>query len=281
MYKAIRALNYRLRLKNQSSPFSDGHQVCLFTKRPILHRDFTQSSLQEAMNELQRMLCERNLLANCSGRFDAETEEAVKEFQKQNNLSVDGIVGPLTWACLYYPRLSRSYKESCPDLEKAVKTMQSILQEEKFLNKEPDGNFDRQTEKAVRRFQQVYGLKSDGIVGAATWAVLLGMRQRTGRGFPSALYLATDQSWVLGEQLLIVSCILLGIYHSPLPGTPPIFTTALATAYGLTYVVPFLLEKLPIKQHSRVSQTLLQYAPYVLTGIFWKPILNVLTASIK
>lgn len=86
---------------------------------------------------------------------------------------------------------------------------------------------------------------------------------------------------MLGEQLLIVACILLGIYHSPLPGSPPMFTTAVATAYGLTYVVPLLLEKLPIKQHNHVSQALLQYAPYVLTGIFWKPIFNILTASIK
>lgn len=282
MYRNIHTLLYRFKIRKQTSLFSDGRQICLFTKRPILHQDFTQSSLQEAINELQQLLHEQSLLSNCSGRFDAETEEAVKEFQKQNHLNIDGIVGPLTWACLYYPKLSRhGYEEKCPTLAKAVKTMQSILRDEEFLTKDPDGRFDRQTEKAIRKFQQVYGLKNDGIVGAATWAVLLGMRQKINGGAPSAIYLSTDQSWILGEQLLIVSFILLGIYHSPLPGSPPMFTTALATAYGLTYVVPLLLDRLPIRQNNHVSRTLLQYAPYVLTGIFWKPIFNILSASIK
>lgn len=33
-----------------------------------------------------------------NGLFDKETEKAVKEFQKANSLTVDGIVGPKTWA---------------------------------------------------------------------------------------------------------------------------------------------------------------------------------------
>jgi len=33
-----------------------------------------------------------------NGLFDKETEKAVREFQKANNLTVDGIVGPKTWA---------------------------------------------------------------------------------------------------------------------------------------------------------------------------------------
>ena len=34
------------------------------------------------------------------GSFGAETEEAVKAFQRDNGLTADGIVGPLTWAAL-------------------------------------------------------------------------------------------------------------------------------------------------------------------------------------
>ncbi|MGD1805243.1 peptidoglycan-binding domain-containing protein [Dapis sp. BLCC M126] len=34
------------------------------------------------------------------GIFGVATEEAVKKFQKFNDLTVDGIVGPQTWATL-------------------------------------------------------------------------------------------------------------------------------------------------------------------------------------
>ena len=35
-----------------------------------------------------------------SGKFDAGTEAAVREFQRDNGLVPDGIVGPRTWATL-------------------------------------------------------------------------------------------------------------------------------------------------------------------------------------
>jgi peptidoglycan hydrolase-like protein with peptidoglycan-binding domain len=36
-----------------------------------------------------------------TGRFDAHTEAAVRQFQRENGLVPDGIVGPRTWATLY------------------------------------------------------------------------------------------------------------------------------------------------------------------------------------
>lgn len=47
-----------------------------------------------------------------------------------------------------------------------------VLQE--LLNVVPDGVFGPQTEKAVRSFQETAGLSVDGIVGQATWGILLG-----------------------------------------------------------------------------------------------------------
>lgn len=54
-----------------------------------------KGSRGDAVATLQRML---NLLPD--GIFGAITDEAVRDFQKSNNLSVDGIVGPKTWAAL-------------------------------------------------------------------------------------------------------------------------------------------------------------------------------------
>ncbi|MEH2138619.1 peptidoglycan-binding domain-containing protein [Nostoc sp.] len=99
----------------------------------------------------------------------------------------------------------------------------------------------------MQRFQRTYGLKDDGIVGAATWAVLLGMRQKIeDKSFLQLVYFLSPQSWFLWEQFLMISFIMLGIYYSPIPENEPKLSTALATAYGLTCIVPFLLECLPI-----------------------------------
>ncbi|MBH8574720.1 peptidoglycan-binding protein [Nostocaceae cyanobacterium CENA369] len=274
MNRATRSLIFSLGLKQPQAYFPDEKQVCLFNKRPILYRGFTPKSVQESINELQERLYAKGFLENISGKFDFETEEAVKEFQKLNNLRVDGIVGPLSWACLFYPKISRVRGITPPELQDAVKELQTILYEEGFFKKEPDGYFDRETERGVKRFQRVYGLKDDGLVGAATWAVLLGMRQKIDKSFPQLVYFVSPQFLFFWEQLLMISCILLGIYHSPIPSPAPHLNIALATAYALTCIVPFLLECLPLKHSSKTSLPLFKYAPYVLTGIFWKPIIN-------
>jgi len=272
MNRTIRSLTLLFGLRQPRPYFPEEKQICVFNKRPILYRGFSPKSVQESIDELQEYLQAQGFLTNISGRFDLETEIAVIEFQKKNNLQVDGIVGPLSWACIFYPKLDRYQKNISSESQESVKELQTILHEEGFLKKEPDGCFCRQTERAVKRFQRIYGLKDDGLVGAATWAVLLGMRQKVDRGFPRIVYFLSPQSWFLWEQFLMISFILLGIYYSPIPGETPKLNTALATAYGLTCIVPFLLECLPIRQSKQSSLPLLRYAPYVLTGIFWKPI---------
>ncbi|MGA7937206.1 MAG: peptidoglycan-binding protein [Kovacikia sp.] len=253
----------------------------MFNKRPTLHQDFTPNSVQNAIEELQTVLHEKGLLSNLSGRFDTETEAAVKVFQEQNHLLVDGIVGPLTWACLYYPKLSRTCKKASAVPQDKIRELQSLLAQEGFFNQEPGGQFDHATERAVKRFQKTYGLRADGVVGAYTWAVLLGMRQKPEiLSFLTAIYLLPPHSFFLGEQLLMICLILLGIYHSPLPGSPPELNAALTTAYGLTYVVPLVLERFSLNPR-KSNLFLLQYAPYVLTGIFWKAILSLIETRIK
>ena len=255
-------------------PFPNGQQVFLFNKRPILYKDFTQTSLQEAIHELQSLLISKGLLTTVTGKFDVKTEAAIKQFQRENQLFVDGVVGPLTWSCLRYPRLSRQDKAFAPAAQIAIREIQSILQQEGLLHHAPTGQFDRATERAIRRFQKLYGLRDDGIVGAATWAMLLGMRQRS-ENSQRTIYLLPLHWLPVWEQMLMITCILLGIYYSPLPGTTPHFKAALTTAYGLAYVVPFLLDRLPLRPPDRPDLRFVQYAPYVLTGIFWKPLIQV------
>lgn len=53
-----------------------------------------------------------------------------------------------------------------------VKTLQSKLNTLGFLDGKTDGVFDWETLSAVKWFQEKFGLKNDGVVGATTWVAL-------------------------------------------------------------------------------------------------------------
>jgi peptidoglycan hydrolase-like protein with peptidoglycan-binding domain len=274
---------FRFERRQPTPMFPNITQICLFNKRLTLHQDFTQKKLQEAIDELQSRLHAKGYLLTLSGRFDFRTEQAVRKFQRNNHLFVDGVVGPLTWACLCYPKLSCSRsKDVSPDIEDAVKTLQEILREEGFTIKDADGYFGKNTERAVKVFQSRYGLRIDGVVGAISWAVLLGMRQRVEGGLPQGFYSLAPQSLFIFDQLLMVVFIVLGMYLNPMPvQSPPQLSNAVATAYALTYIVPILLERIPLKPLNQSEVPLLKYSPFIFVGMFWNSIFKLLGSLIE
>lgn len=105
------------------------------------------------------------------GVFGGGTERAVKEFQRANNLSADGIVGRNTWNKLlnFNPssEVLRRGSESS-----AVMFLQRLLLSYLYPISNLDGDFGPETERAVRAFQSENGLSVDGIVGRNTWQAL-------------------------------------------------------------------------------------------------------------
>jgi peptidoglycan hydrolase-like protein with peptidoglycan-binding domain len=134
-------------------------------------------SAGDDVKRLQRVLA-RHLLWNpfgpITGSFDASLETSVKNFQSSQGLTVDGIVGPATWAKL------PPYREASPTLETgstgpAVAYLQRTISGGVVaVSFAPyagaiDGIFGPQTEAAVRALQ-TWSLQSvDGIVGDNTW----------------------------------------------------------------------------------------------------------------
>jgi murein L,D-transpeptidase YcbB/YkuD len=68
------------------------------TRRNLPTLRFGNSGM--AVRALQRLLIAKGYAIRVDGNFGALTETAVKAFQDQRNLSVDGVVGPKTWFSL-------------------------------------------------------------------------------------------------------------------------------------------------------------------------------------
>ena len=110
--------------------------------------------------------------SDIDGNFGLKTQEQVKDFQQDNSLTPDEIIGPLTWAELpadpNTPRLARGSTGA------AVSALQKGLQKFDVPNSPTDpgpidGSFGPRTESAVRAYQTSRGLTADGIVGDQTW----------------------------------------------------------------------------------------------------------------
>ena len=129
-----------------------------------------------AVKRLQRALRRTpNLGIVVDGVFGAQLEAAVKGFQQGAGLTVDGVVGPLTWAALPdggpMPTLQQG---SSGDVVKSLQTVLSNGASDWGVSPGAiDGKFGPKTKASIIAFQKWGGVAQDGIVGDQTWAVSL------------------------------------------------------------------------------------------------------------
>ena len=155
------------------------------------------------VKKMQQRLKELGYLkGSADGDFGDATEAAVRAFQAQNGLSVDGKVGPATLAKLNSssakkaptvtatntPRPTNtpftSYKNG--DTGAEIRKMQQRLKELGYLTGSADGDFGSATEAAVRAFQARNGLTVDGKAGSATLNKLYSSSARRAPSDPTA-----------------------------------------------------------------------------------------------
>lgn len=130
-----------------------------------------------------------------NGTFDAQTEAAVRAFQEQQGLTVDGVVGRETWNALVtaYDRTIASLpplsEEDVNEIYPGrfltpgqegdnVRVMQEFLARAAELRDfmppvTVDGIYGSQTEAAVRAAQAWAGIPQNGVVGPVTWDIIV------------------------------------------------------------------------------------------------------------
>lgn len=156
-------------------------------------------TLQRQLNRITKDYPFLGLLT-VDGVFGAKMTETVKKFQKQFNLTADGVVGRQTWYKISYIYVSvKDLAELTSEGEtvsgtlsdgtwggtvlrtgstgSAVEQLQFWLNtlaqyESSIPSVTVDGVYGPGTAAAVRAFQKRYGLEVDGVVGRETWTEL-------------------------------------------------------------------------------------------------------------
>jgi peptidoglycan hydrolase-like protein with peptidoglycan-binding domain len=125
----------------------------------------------DAVADLQELLCAHGYEVRIDRDYGWKTEEAVRAFQADNGLRIDGVVGPQTWYVL-----TKTVKPGVRSLRRGhhgmdVYELQGLLQV-MGLPLQRTGCFDAATEEAVRHFQRLHHLRDDGIAHPITWTLL-------------------------------------------------------------------------------------------------------------
>ena len=151
--------------------------------------------MQQHLNRIRQNFPLIPRIAVENGQFGADTDAAVRQFQRTNGLSVDGVIGPATWNRITQiwvgvTRLADINSEGVrvgigatpPNVVlrsgssgNAVRELQWLLNYiSQYYQVVPgdlavDGRFGPMTQNSVREFQRNFNLVADGIVGPATW----------------------------------------------------------------------------------------------------------------
>lgn len=181
--------------------------------------DFSEDvrTIQTRLNRISTNYPNIPKIYPADGVFDADTERAVRAFQRQFNLTVDGIVGRATWyriAFIYnnvkrlseldsegltLADVSRQYPERLSEgsTGSGVQLLQYLLAIvgeyydalPRWQPQQIDGIFGPQTREAVSAYQRMLELPVTGAVDRETWYALLSTYQSVLRAQP-------DNEWL-------------------------------------------------------------------------------------
>lgn len=131
---------------------------------------------EHPVRTLQHLLRARGHLVSVDGSFGPLTDGAVRAFQQEKGLVVDGVVGRRTWSALIVTVRRGSTGDAVRGVQDEFQFRN--LSGDPSLGLAVDGQFGPLTEAAVRGFQQalhtdIPAVTVDGVVGPVTWQALV------------------------------------------------------------------------------------------------------------
>jgi N-acetylmuramoyl-L-alanine amidase len=178
------------------------------TREDSVQGTFRRGDDGAAVSHIADLLARIGLLDPAEGlpaTYDERVEYAVRAFQQQRGLSVDGVVGPATYRRLDEARwrLGDRILTHLPGNLAAgddVFALQQRLLELGFETGRVDGIFGARTEAALREFQRNVGIPPDGTCGPATLKALSRLSPIVSGGAPNAMR-AQERIRAAGPQL--------------------------------------------------------------------------------
>jgi N-acetylmuramoyl-L-alanine amidase len=138
------------------------------------------------------LLSPRSADNTLDAKFDDICDRAVRAFQQQRGLNVDGVVGPQTYRFLEEARWRLGdrilrYSISGVMVGDDARALQQRLAELGFDPGRVDGIFGPKTEQALRDFQRNLDLSADGSCGPATLKAIKALGRLVVGGQPQAM----------------------------------------------------------------------------------------------
>lgn len=121
--------------------------------------------------EVQELLMAHGFTLKPDGDFGWKTEAAVRAFQREHQLRIDGVVGPETWEALICSVQPGSRELRLGLRGSDVYELQGLLRVHDFPVPRT-GCFDTATQQAIIQFQAQHHLRHPGRVCAVTWTLL-------------------------------------------------------------------------------------------------------------
>lgn len=141
------------------------------TATPTATVTLKEGDTGDAVKKLQQRLKQLGYYTgSVDGTYGSGTVTAVENFQRVNNLKVDGKAGPATQSKLYDTSAASNTYSTLREYDEgtAVTNLQYALYELGYFDGPIDGIYGSTTKDAVRAFQINNNLKVDGIAGNTT-----------------------------------------------------------------------------------------------------------------
>jgi peptidoglycan hydrolase-like protein with peptidoglycan-binding domain len=126
----------------------------------------------EAVSNIQRLLNDQGYPVAVTGYYGSVTEQQVRNFQYDNYLTADGVVGPSTLDALndgdFQNLLPGRPVYRLGDSGVGVRSIQQFLSTRGYYNGSQDGVFGYGTYDAVVAYQRDIGVNADGVWGPQT-----------------------------------------------------------------------------------------------------------------